>query len=76
MKREPSTEARALLAQNVRRLRKERGLSQEGLADLAYIHRNYLGGIERKERNIGLDNLARLATALDISIPELFEVHE
>lgn len=63
--------AREVLATNLRRLRKDRGLSQEALAEIAGIHRNYLGGIERRERNVGLDNLERLAQALGISIADL-----
>ena len=63
--------ARETLATNLRRLRAERGLSQEGLADLAAIHRNYLGGIERRERNVGLDNLEKIAAALGVSVSEL-----
>lgn len=66
----PST-ARQVLAANVRARRLERGLTQETLAEIAGIHRNYLGGIERRERNVGLDNLEALADALDISIAEL-----
>lgn len=46
-------------------------MSQEALADLAGVHRNYLGGIERGERNVGIDNLEKLARALDISLAEL-----
>lgn len=62
---------REVLATNVRRLRKAKGLSQEALADLAGIHRNYLGGIERRERNVGLDNLGKLAKALGVPLDEL-----
>ncbi len=46
-------------------------MSQEALADQAGIHRNYLGGIERCERNVGLDNLEKIAKALSISVAEL-----
>jgi transcriptional regulator with XRE-family HTH domain len=53
------------------RLRRERQLTQEALADLAGLHRNYLGGIERKERNVGLDNLAKIAKALGVSPSQL-----
>lgn len=68
---EPSVTAREALATNLRRLRTEKGMSQEALADLAGIHRNYLGGIERKERNVGLDNLERIARALGVSVSDL-----
>ena len=66
-----SVTAREALATNLRRLRTEKGMSQEALADLAGIHRNYLGGIERKERNVGLDNLERIARALDVTVSDL-----
>jgi transcriptional regulator with XRE-family HTH domain len=62
---------REVLAANLRRLRAERGLSQEALADLAGIHRNYLGGIERCERNVGIDNLSKLASALNVTVAEI-----
>ncbi len=52
-------------------MRRERGISQEALADLAGIHRNYLGGIERCERNVGLDNLSKIAIALGVTVAEL-----
>ena len=51
----------------MRRMRQERQLGQEALAELVGIHRNYLGGIERQERNVGLDNIARIARALGVS---------
>jgi len=54
-------------------LRKARGLSQEELAELAELHRNYIGGIERGERNVALLNIVRLAKALGVSLSELLE---
>ena len=63
--------ARKTLAANLRKMRSERNLSQEAVADLAGIHRNYLGGIERCERNVGLDNLQKLANALGVTVAEL-----
>jgi transcriptional regulator with XRE-family HTH domain len=60
----------------VRRLRVLRGLSQEGLADLAGIHRTYIGGIERGERNPTLTMIHRLAVAIGVSPTKLFEPEE
>lgn len=60
----------------VRRLRVLRGLSQEGLADLAGIHRTYIGGIERGERNPTLTMIHRLAEAIGVSPTKLFEPEE
>jgi len=55
----------------VRRLRAGRGLSQEQFAELAGLHRTYLGGIERGERNVSLVNINRLARALGLTLGEL-----
>lgn len=58
--------------QRVRELRQEKGLSQEQLAQLCGLHRNYIGGIERGERNPSLLNIGRIAQALGVEIAELF----
>lgn len=63
--------ARARLAQRLRSERAIRGLSQEQLADLAGVHRTYVGSIERCERNVSIDNIEQLATALDLDISDL-----
>jgi transcriptional regulator with XRE-family HTH domain len=57
----------------LRELRLERGLSQEALAAQAGIHRTYVGGIELGLRNPALENIARLARALRVSLGELFD---
>lgn len=62
---------RAVLADNLRRFRANLGLSQEALADEAQLHRTFVGAVERRERNISLDNIEKLATALKIAPYEL-----
>ena len=60
-----------VFGQNVRRLRVERGLSQEQLADKAGLHRTYIGMIERAEKNITLCNMEKVALSLGVSIRDL-----
>ncbi len=62
-----------IFGQQVRKLRQAKGLSQEKLAELAGLHRNYIGGIERGERNVALLNILRLARALEVSPSKLLE---
>jgi transcriptional regulator with XRE-family HTH domain len=61
-----------LFGERLRELRTERGLSQERLAELAGLDRNYIGQIERAERNVALVNIIRIAKALDIEPAALF----
>ena len=63
--------ARKHLARQVRLLRTNRGWSQEVLAELSGLNRSYIGAVERAEHNIGLDNIERISSALDISLPAL-----
>jgi transcriptional regulator with XRE-family HTH domain len=57
----------------IRALRNDRGLSQEALADLAGLHRTYIGSVERGKQNLSLVNIERLATTLGVSLAELFK---
>ena len=57
----------------VRTVRSLKGISQEELASRAGVHRTYLGGIERGERNPSLRNIAAIAEALDMALSELFD---
>ena len=50
----------------MRRLRAELGLSQEALAHECGINRTYLSGVERSERNVSIDNIARIARGLKV----------
>ena len=58
--------------QRVQELRKKRNLSQEQLADMAGVHRTYIGMVERAEKNITLRNIKKFAKALGVNIKDLF----
>lgn len=62
-----------IFATNVRKYRTEKNLSQEALADLAGLHRTYISAIERERRNISIDNIENIASALDIEPYLLFK---
>lgn len=55
----------------MRRLRADAGLSQEMLAELCGLHRTYIGSVERCERNVSVDNIERIAMALQVDISDL-----
>jgi transcriptional regulator with XRE-family HTH domain len=63
--------ARQRISNNIKRLRATRGLSQEGLAELADFHRTYISQLERCVTNISIDGLERLARALSVDVVDL-----
>lgn len=62
----PISAIHATFGEALRELRKERGISQEGLALISGLNRGYYGGIERGERNVALANICKLAAALNL----------
>lgn len=64
---------RIKFGKNLRCLRKAQGLSQEAFADACGLDRTYVGGIERGERNIGIENIGRIARTLGVPPSALFE---
>ena len=57
----------------IRRLRTDRGLSQEQLAELTGLHRTYIGMIERGERNLSLSNIGVFAKVFEMSVSALLD---
>ena len=62
---------RAALAEQIRRMRKKRGLSQEELAWRSELHRTYISMIERAQRSVTIDSLEGIAVALGLSASAL-----
>lgn len=56
----------------IRDIRKSKNLSQQQLADLAETHYSYIGALERGHRNITLQSLEKIASALEVDISDLF----
>ncbi len=59
--------------QAVRKIRLERGISQEELADRCGLHRTYISDIELGKRNLSLENIERIAISLNKTLPEFFK---
>lgn len=54
------------VGRNLRAYRQARGLSQEAFADLVGVHRTYMGGLERGERNLTLRSVERIAEQIGV----------
>lgn len=65
--------ARLLFAYNLKQQRHKKSLSQEELAELSDLHRTYISAVERGVKNISIDNMEKLANALNMDLIELLE---
>lgn len=68
-----ANDPKRVLGQAIRRRRLALGLSQEKLAERAGLHWTYVGGIERGERNVSLENIVKLARALETEVSQLLK---
>lgn len=64
-------DAQLLFARNMKRIRLEKKLTQENVAEGAGLHPNYISSVERGERNISIANIERIAAALAVPMAEL-----
>lgn len=67
------TDIKKKLGSRIKDLRVEQGFSQEELANKCHLHRTYISDIERGERNVSIENVERIARALEIDPSELLK---
>jgi transcriptional regulator with XRE-family HTH domain len=72
MKQKMKNDIKSRLGTAIRKRRNDLGLSQEKLAERAGLHRTYIADIERGARNVSIENIEKLAKALEISVSEIF----
>jgi transcriptional regulator with XRE-family HTH domain len=72
MKTEEKNAILVEFGKKIQQIRKDQNLSQEKLAELADLHRTYIGMIERGEKNITLGNIEKIAKALKVTISDIF----
>lgn len=75
MRENERSDIKWLFGRAVRKRRRELDLSQEELAERAGLHRNYISDIERGDRNPSIENVEKLAKALDLKVSELFTLY-
>jgi transcriptional regulator with XRE-family HTH domain len=68
--------AQLLFASNMKRIRLDKSLTQENVAEGASLHPNYISSVERGERNISIGNIERIACALGVTMAELLTAPE
>lgn len=68
-----NSKVRLAFGKRVRNLRTHLGYSQEAFADAVGLHRTYIGAIERGEQNVSIDNIAKIAKTLKVSLSRLFD---
>lgn len=66
-----ASDLRQTLSNNLREFRRSKRITQDRLAEICGLHRNYIGAVERGERNVTLATLARIADALEVAVPKL-----
>lgn len=64
---------RTTVGARIREARTKQGMSQEALAETCGLHRTYVGSVERAERNVSIDNIERIALALQLPPSALLE---
>ncbi len=64
------------VGRNLRAYRDARGLSQEAFAEVLGVHRTYMGGVERGERNLTLKSLERIAAKIEVEPLELLQISD
>lgn len=64
---------RVAFGKRIRQVRLAKGFTQESLADTVGLHRTYIGNIERGEESVSVDNAAKIAKALKVSLSELLK---
>lgn len=67
------TDIKSDFGKKLKALRKQKDISQEELAFQTGLHRTYISDVERGTRNVSLENIEKIAQALNISIGKLFE---